>query len=131
MAASAISIHFGRIDDSGYVFVNGQRAGESQNWADSPAYSIKNYLHEGDNVVAVGVINASGVGGLVLGVNVEFLGQPVAPAWSRSVFNGLAQILVQSTKDAGEIKLTASAEGLTPVTVSIQSQACTPRPSVP
>jgi len=131
LAASAISLHFGRIDDSGYVFVNGQRAGESQNWEDSPAYSIKNFLHEGDNVIAVGVNNASGVGGLVMGVNVEFPGQSVAPAWSRSVFNGLAQILVQSTKDAGEIKLTASADGLKPMTVSIESQACTPRPSVP
>jgi beta-galactosidase len=52
-------------------------------------------------------------------------------AWSRSVFNGLAQVLVQSTKDAGEIKLTASADGLQSVTTTIQSQPCELRPSVP
>ena len=52
-------------------------------------------------------------------------------AWSRSVFNGLAQVMVQSTRQPGEIKLTASAEGLTPVTVSVQVQSGTPRPAVP
>jgi beta-galactosidase len=52
--------------------------------------------------------------------------------WSRSLFNGLAEVIVQSTKDAGEIKLTASADGLTPATVSVQSQSATPpRPFVP
>jgi beta-galactosidase len=51
--------------------------------------------------------------------------------WSRSLFNGLAQIIVQSTKDAGEIKLAASTDGLTPATVSMQSQSATPRPFVP
>ena len=51
--------------------------------------------------------------------------------WSRSLFNGLAEIIVQSTKDAGEIKLTASADSLTPAIVSVQSQSATPRPFVP
>jgi len=129
--SSGISIHFGRIDDSGSVYVNGQRVGESRNWEDSPIFDIKKNLHVGDNVIAVGVRNASGTGGLVMGVNVEITGQPVMPAWSRSVFNGLAQIMVQSTKDAGEIKLTASADGLTPATATIQAAASTPRPFVP
>ena len=35
-----------------------------------------------------------------------------SPAWSRSLFNGLAQIIVQSTRDAGEFKLTRRSEGL-------------------
>ena len=54
-----------------------------------------------------------------------------APQWSRSLFNGLAQIIVQSTKDAGEIKLTATAGGLTPVTTTVNTQPCAPRPFVP
>jgi beta-galactosidase len=126
-----VNIRFGRIDDGGWVFVNGQRVGESRNWEDAPVFDIKKNLHEGDNVIAVGVRNISGGGGLTLGVNLEFVGQPVAVPWSRSVFNGLAQIIVQSTKDAGEIKLTASADGLAPATATIQSQACAPRASVP
>ncbi|MBK9989260.1 MAG: DUF4982 domain-containing protein [Verrucomicrobia bacterium] len=51
--------------------------------------------------------------------------------WSRSLFNGLAQIIVQSTREAGEIQLTASADGLTPSTTTVQIQPCTLRPSVP
>jgi beta-galactosidase len=126
-----IQIRFSTIDDHGWIFVNNQRVGESADWAAQPVYDIKKNLHAGDNVIAVGVRNESGTGGLSPDVNVELTGRPVAAAWSRSVFNGLAQILVQSTKDAGEIKLTASTDGLAPATVSIQSTACTPRPFVP
>ncbi|MEO7934519.1 MAG: beta-galactosidase GalA [Chthoniobacterales bacterium] len=45
-----------------------------------------------------------------------------SPTWSRSLFNGLAQIIVQSTKDAGKIKLTATGKGLTPASVTLQTQ---------
>lgn len=51
--------------------------------------------------------------------------------WSRSLFNGLAQIIVQSTPEAGEIKLTASADGLAPGITIVQTRASTPRPFVP
>jgi beta-galactosidase len=61
----------------------------------------------------------------------EFQEKIVAPAWQRSVFNGLAQIIIQSTREPGEIKLTASAEGLSPATVSVSSQPGTPRPAAP
>ena len=54
-----------------------------------------------------------------------------SPTWSRSLFNGLAQVIVQSTKDAGEIKLTATGKGLEPVTATMQSQLRAPRPSQP
>ena len=49
----------------------------------------------------------------------------------RSLFNGLAQVIVQSAGDAGEIKLTATAEGLASATATLQAQPCDPRPSVP
>jgi beta-galactosidase len=124
-------IRFGRIDDSGWVFVNGERVGESRNWEDSPVFDIKSKLHVGDNVIAVGVRNVSGGGGLVLGVNLELVGEPAPVAWSRSLFNGLAQVIVQSSHDAGEIKLTATADGLAPATSTIQSVAGPLRPSVP
>jgi beta-galactosidase len=56
---------------------------------------------------------------------------PTQSGWQRSAFCGLAQIIVQSSKVAGNIQLTATAAGLQPATISIQSQACEPRPSVP
>jgi beta-galactosidase len=111
--------------------VNNQRVGESTDWAAQPVFDIKKALHAGDNVIAVGVLNESGTGGLNPDVNVELVGKPVPADWSRSVFNGLAQIMVQSTKDAGEIKLTASGDGLMSATATITAQPCTPRQNVP
>ncbi len=126
-----VRIRFGSIDDHGWVFVNNQRVGESHDWSAQPLFDLKSALHAGDNVIAVGVKNDGGTGGLNPDVNVEIVSNPTASPWSRSVFNGLAQIMVQSAKDAGEIKLTATADGLNPVTLSLQSQAGPLRPSVP
>ena len=64
-------------------------------------------------------------------VNVEIVGQSVASPWSRSLFNGLAQVIVQSTRSAGEMKLTASADGLKPAEASVKTTAGAARPSVP
>jgi beta-galactosidase len=49
----------------------------------------------------------------------------------RSLFNGLAQVIVQSTRDAGEIKLSASGEGLKSATATVQAQPGATRPFVP
>jgi hypothetical protein len=43
----------------------------------------------------------------------------------------LAQIIVQSTENAGEIELTANADGLNTATVTIFAERATGRPSVP
>jgi beta-galactosidase len=124
-------IHFNTIDDHGWIYVNNQYVGESHNWEDQPVYDIKKALHAGDNVVAVGVKNDGGTGGLSPDVNVEIMGNPQASPWSRSLFNGLAQVMVQSTREAGEIKLTASADGLQPATATVTTQPSAGRPSVP
>jgi beta-galactosidase len=126
-----VQIRFGPIDDHGWIFVNNQRVGESRDWQSLALLDIKKNLHAGDNVIAVGVNNNGGEGGLNPDVNVEITGQPVGSAWSRSLFNGLAQIIVQSTKATGEIKLTASADGLKPVTALVATQPSAGRPSVP
>jgi len=52
-------------------------------------------------------------------------------SWSRSLFNGWAQVIVQSTQHAGELKLTASSECVARATAVVQTQACQPRPAVP
>jgi beta-galactosidase len=52
-------------------------------------------------------------------------------ASQRSLFNGLAQVIVQSTRDAGSITLTATAQGLSPTSITLQAQAAPVRPFVP
>ena len=131
LATANVQVRFSCIDDFGWVFVNNQRVGESTDWAAQPGYDIKQALHVGDNVIAVGLRNESNMGGLNPDVNVELQGKPVPAPWSRSLFNGLAQIIVQSTHDAGEMKLTATADGLQLTTATVTTVAGAVRPSVP
>jgi len=65
------------------------------------------------------------------GVTLRMQGSPAALQWGRSVFNGLAEVLVKATKEAGTIALTASAEGLAPATFSLKAQEADARPAVP
>jgi beta-galactosidase len=126
-----VQVRFAGCDDEGWYFVNHQFVGESHDWQAQPAFDIKNFLRAGDNLIAVGVKNNAGQGGLNPNVNVDLLGKTSPVSWSRSLFNGLAQVIAQSTRDAGEIKLTASADGLAPAATVVRTQPCAPRPSVP
>jgi beta-galactosidase len=131
LAVETVKLSFGMIDDEGWVYVNGQMAGESHDWQAAPAFDVKRFLHPGTNTIAVAVANGSGAGGVNKGVTLLFQEKPEVPEWKRSVFNGLAQVIVQSSREPGEVKLTARAEHLSPATVTLQSQAVEPPPSVP
>ncbi|HVU32594.1 MAG TPA: beta-galactosidase GalA [Opitutaceae bacterium] len=49
----------------------------------------------------------------------------------RSLFNGYAQVIVQTTKAAGPLVLTARAAGLRPATLTLEVAPTPPRPAVP
>ena len=51
--------------------------------------------------------------------------------WSRSLFNGLAQIIVQSTREAGEFRLTATGQGLVTSTATVKALPRAPREAAP
>jgi beta-galactosidase len=53
-----------------------------------------------------------------------------APQWKRKTFNGLAQIIVRTTKQSGEIIITATSEGLPPTSLKIKSDAVVSKPTV-
>jgi beta-galactosidase len=126
-----IRIQFPGCDDNGWYFVNGQLVGESHKWKEQASFDIKRYLHPGENLIVVGVKNDSGNGGLNANVNLEISPKVDAVSWSRSLFNGLAQVIVQTSQTAGEIKLKASAEGLQPATATLRTERASLRPSVP
>jgi beta-galactosidase len=73
---------------------------------------VKPFLHAGTNTLAVAVRNWDGAGGINKGVSLQYLEKPAPVDWQRSVFNGYAQILVQSAKEPGEITLKATGDGL-------------------
>jgi beta-galactosidase len=131
LKGAGAQICFAGCDDEGWYFVNGRFVGESHDWQAQPIFDIKQFVHAGDNVVAVGVNNGVGAGGLNPNVTVKVFGNTSVPPWSRSLFNGLAQIIVQSTPEAGEFKLTATAGELAPATALVQTQPCPPRPGRP
>jgi beta-galactosidase len=131
LAAARITVNFGMIDDAGWIYVNGRRAGRSHDWHLDPSFDIGQFLHAGSNTLAVVVKNGDGDGGINKGVMVDVENPPPPADWQRSVFNGLAQVIVEAGKEAGEIKLTASADGLAPTTLTIHAEASPGRPAVP
>lgn len=56
--------------------------------------------------------------------------EPAQP-WRRKVFNGLAQIIIQSTRQPGEIILTAASTGLTQMVMQVQTRPTASKPAAP
>jgi beta-galactosidase len=131
LSASGIKIRFGMIDDEGWIYVNGKLAGEAHDWSMSHSFDILKFMHSGDNTIAVAVKNNAAEGGLNNGASVEIQQPSVPVKWKRSVFNGLAQVLIQSSKNSGQLKLTARSGDLKAGAVSIEVKSCTPRPALP
>ena len=59
-----LNLNFSRIDDKGWIFVNGHRIGETSDWSSSYSFDVSQQLHPGTNVIAVVVENDDGPGGL-------------------------------------------------------------------
>jgi beta-galactosidase len=112
LALPTIPLRFGALKDTARVYVNGKLAGELDGAVRPLSIDLKTFLRSGVNTVAVLVKSTGNCGGLCRGATVELTGEPVVAAWKRSVFNGLAQVIVQSDDKAGAIKLTANADGL-------------------
>jgi len=123
LQADELALNFENIDDDGYVYVNGQYVGDASVWQLPAVFEVKPHLHPGENTIAVGVANKGGPGGITRGVTLEYGHKLIPPHWQRSVFNGLAQVIVQSAVVPGEIKLTATAGGLASATARVQSKA--------
>jgi beta-galactosidase len=119
------------IDDEGWVYVNGHLAGESHDWSAQPTFDVQTHLHDGENTIAVAVQNHDGSGGINKGVALDIQEKPAAVQWKRSVFNGLAQVIVQSGKGAGTLHLAAQADGLTGAFLDITSAEHSPRAALP
>ena len=130
LAAPGIELYFGKIEGDGKVFLNGKLIGAAGDPRAASSYDVKTSLHAGENTVAVIVANYGMAAGVSKGVWMR-MPEPTLPlAWKRSVFNGLAQIIVQGSKNAGTVTLTARAAGLSPATVLIQAKSIPARPAL-
>jgi hypothetical protein len=122
---------FGKIDDEGWVYVNGHLVGESHDYADQPSFEIRPFVHDGSNNIAVAVKNNGGPGGINKGVTLEIPDKLAKLQWQRNAFNGLAQVIVQAGKEPGAIHLTAHSAGLFETTLDISAEPTAPCPWVP
>ena len=131
LAAGGLELWFGRIEGDARVYLNGEKLGPGSDSGTPCVYNPKGKLRPGENVVAVSVASWSDTAGLSKGVKMRLIDEAPPVAWSRSVFNGLAQIIVQSSRQAGTLKLTARAEGLKAATLELDANAAALRPAVP
>jgi beta-galactosidase len=130
LSANAVELWFGKIAGGGAVFLNGEKIGDSGDARSASVYEVKSKLHVGDNTVAVTIANWGDTAGLNQGVLLRLIDSSPAVTWHRSVFNGLAQIIVQSQKEPGEVRLTANSAGLKSNTLLIKTEPKAPRPVV-
>jgi beta-galactosidase len=131
LSAPAVELWFGRINGGGSIYLNGQKIGDTGDSRAATIYDVKTLLHPGENTIAVPLANWGVTAGLNRGVLLHLQGNSAPVQWRRSAFNGLAQIIVQSTRQAGVIRLTASSAGLAPAVVSLGTTPRPPRPTLP
>jgi beta-galactosidase len=130
--SAAVELVFGKVEGGICAYVNGHRIGGSIDPHAPMVYDVKALLHPGENVVAVPAANYGGEGaGLTKGVSLRLQSVPAAVSWSRSAFNGLAQVIVQASKVPGAMKLTAHAAGLADASVVVDTRAVEATPQVP
>jgi beta-galactosidase len=120
------------VGDTQSIYVNGHAL--AQNLQLDPVgyeYTLdKSLLQPGRNVVTLYATRFSDANKSVQAFKWDVTGPAAiqivtpAPQWKRSVFNGLAQVIVQSnsTGQSGEIHLAATSLGLTPAEVTIAAQ---------
>jgi beta-galactosidase len=131
LAAPGVELWFGKIDGGGSVFLNGNKIGATGDSRSASLYDVKSLLHAGENSVAVAIANYGVSAGINKGVMLRLIQEAPAVEWRRSVFNGLAQVIVQSTRASGTLKLTARSQGLAPATIAIQANAVAGAPALP
>jgi beta-galactosidase len=131
LAAAGVELWFGKIDGGVSVFLNGRTIAPAGDSRAPSVHDVTKLLHLGENSVAVTVANWGDAAGLNRGVMLRLVDEPRPPAWQRSVFAGLAQVIVQTKGTGGTIKLSAQSTGLAPATTTLATRATVPRPTLP
>jgi len=117
------------------IYVNGHCVAKNIKRDDAVQKYILDHsiLHEGNNIysiVGTPLIPRYLYDNLNTDAGIIRVFKP-ADICKRRVFNGLAQVIVQSDKQPGEITLTATSQGLLKAVLRLRAQSATLRPAVP
>jgi beta-galactosidase len=133
-----VSVALRSLGEQQWVYLNGQAVVQNVAHA-ATGHEFKldpALLCSGKNVIAVVATplaggRGRGQGGQGGAGNTPTVRMVTAPDnWKRSVFNGLAQVIVQSTQQSGEVTLKASSPDLSSNVLRLQSQPTALRPAV-
>lgn len=133
-SGSTITLFYKNIGVEQTIYINGKEvaANLKQNETSKGFVLDKNILKPGKNLVAI----------LATPISKKYewedvntdpgLIQIVTPAekWKRKLFNGLAQVLVQTTGEGGQITITATSQGLKPGIIKLKTNTVIVRPTV-
>lgn len=131
LVSEGVELWIAKINSDARVYLNGTRVGLGSGPGAPTVLNLKSALREGTNVLAATIGNYGDQGGINSGANLRLVSKAPPAQWSRSVFNGLAQVIVQASKETGTITLTATAGGLQPARLQLAAEAIEPRPAVP
>jgi len=129
-AGASFTLMLRRLGHPQLVYLNGQPipGNMSRENAEMEIKLRANVFRHGKNVIAI-VATTSGYGrrsrdgenGKAISPALIRMTIPPAP-WQRSLFSGLAQVILQSTRQPGDITLTAKSPGLTDGILKLQAQ---------
>lgn len=114
-----LTLSIGPIDDKGEIYLNGVLIGRTATWNATHTFELSGQLKTGRNELLVIARNEGGNGGFTNGATLA--GRSSEPEWSRSVFHGFAQVIVQSRETEGAVTLIAEADGLAPARIRLIS----------
>ncbi|MEP6901694.1 MAG: beta-galactosidase GalA [Actinomycetota bacterium] len=122
---AAVNFFYNSIGQAQSIYINGREIAKEipENKRGDSFVLDKNFLHKGLNriaIIAKPLLKKQRWDNVNQNPGLIQLVFP-SPAWKRNLFSGLAQIIIQSTGESGDIILKAAAEGLPPSVLKIRS----------
>jgi beta-galactosidase len=114
IANAAITLFYTNIGKTEAIYINGQQIVQNSSDTDKEFKIEPRMLRSGKNIIAIVAVPFIKKNSWDYNNTNPGTMQLIAPAaqWKRKLFNGLAEVIVQSTGEAGEIVLTATSKGL-------------------
>jgi beta-galactosidase len=131
---ASVTFYYSSLGKMQSVYVNGKKLGDNLP-ADKNGNVFKlaaSLVHPGRNTIAIEatpLIKEHSWDGLNTHPGLIQLTYP-ADKWKRKLFNGLAQVIIQSTGEPGQIVLTATSPGVKPAELKINATPAVPRDAV-